>query len=224
MALSASPINSLPRSSSHAQLHTVSASKPRSESTISLPKRKSIGTSDKKKKRAEYYKLLRFQSHGKPVEASRKVKVVHWRMDDRMKTVAVGLVCCLNIGVDPPDAIKVSPCARLECWIDPSTDTPQKSLDLIGKQLQTQYERWQPRALYKILPDPTVEEVKKLCLSLRRMAKRERILFHYNGHGVPKPTNNGEIWMFNKSYTQYIPLSIYELQSWMGSPSIYVRS
>src|SRR3989338_2686276 len=54
------------------------------------------------------------------------------------------------------------------------------------------------------------------------MAKRERILFHYNGHGVPKPTNNGELWMFNKSYTQYIPLSIYELQTWMGTPSIYV--
>jgi regulator-associated protein of mTOR len=28
--------------------------------------------------------------------------------------------------------------------------------------------------------------------------------------------------VFNRSYTQYIPLSIYDLQSWMGSPSIYV--
>ena len=26
----------------------------------------------------------------------------------------------------------------------------------------------------------------------------ERVLFHYNGHGVPKPTANGEIWVFNK--------------------------
>ena len=25
-----------------------------------------------------------------------------------------------------------------------------------------------------------------------------------------------------QSYTQYIPLSIYDLQTWMGSPSIYV--
>ena len=24
------------------------------------------------------------------------------------------------------------------------------------------------------------------------------MLFHYNGHGVPKPTQNGEIWVFNK--------------------------
>lgn len=25
-----------------------------------------------------------------------------------------------------------------------------------------------------------------------------------------------------QSYTQYIPLSVYDLQTWMGSPSIYV--
>ena len=40
----------------------------------------------------------------------------------------------------------------------------------------------------------------------------ERVLFHYNGHGVPRPTANGEVWVFNKSYTQYIPLSLYDLQ------------
>jgi regulator-associated protein of mTOR len=39
---------------------------------------------------------------------------------------------------------------------------------------------------------------------------------------VPKPTANGEIWVFNRNYTQYIPLSIYELQTWMGAPSIFV--
>ena len=47
-------------------------------------------------------------------------------------------------------------------------------------------------------------------------------MFHYNGHGVPRPTPNGEIWVFNKNYTQYIPLSMYDLQTWMGSPSIFV--
>ena len=52
--------------------------------------------------------------------------------------------------------------------------------------------------------------------------QNERVLFHYNGHGVPRPTVNGEIWVFNKSYTQYIPMSIYDLQSWVGSPCIYV--
>ena len=75
--------------------------------------------------------------------------------------------------------------------------------------------------LFQIV-DPTVEEVRRLATGLRRNAREERVLFHYNGHGVPKPTANGEIWVFNRSYTQYIPLSLYDLQSWMGSPSIFV--
>ncbi len=70
--------------------------------------------------------------------------------------------------------------------------------------------------------DPTAEDLKKLCCALRRNAKDERVLFHYNGHGVPKPTQSGELWVFNKNYTQYIPVSIYDIQTWMGSPSIYV--
>ncbi|PNF16965.1 Regulatory-associated protein of mTOR [Cryptotermes secundus] len=145
-----------------------------------------------------------------------------WRMKERMKTVSVALVLCLNVGVDPPDIVKTQPCARLECWIDPISMSPQKALETIGANLQKQYERWQPRARYKQSLDPTVEEVKKLCTSLRRNAKEERVLFHYNGHGVPKPTSNGEVWVFNRTYTQYIPLSVYDLQTWMGAPSIYV--
>ena len=41
----------------------------------------------------------------------------------QMKTVSVALVLCLNVGVDPPDVVKTSPCARLECWIGRSTNT-----------------------------------------------------------------------------------------------------
>ncbi|XP_052865400.1 regulatory-associated protein of mTOR [Anopheles cruzii] len=145
-----------------------------------------------------------------------------WRVKERMKTVSVALVLCLNVGVDPPDVVKIHPCARMECWINPSSVSPGKALELISYALQKQYERWQPRARYRHSLDPTVEDVKKLCTSLRRNAKEERVLFHYNGHGVPRPTSNGEIWVFNRTYTQYIPLSIYDLQMWMGAPSIYV--
>ncbi|KAM6550470.1 hypothetical protein CsatB_000278 [Cannabis sativa] len=149
-----------------------------------------------------------------------------WRPKDRMKTGYVALVLCLNISVDPPDVIKISPCARMECWTDPFSMAPQKALETIGKNLSAQYERWQPRifeqARYKVQPDPTVDEVKKLCNTCRRYAKSERVLFHYNGHGVPKPTASGEIWVFNKSYTQYIPLPISDLDSWLKTPSIYV--
>jgi len=145
-----------------------------------------------------------------------------WRLKDRMKTVSVALILCLNVGVDPPDVVKTQPCARMECWIDPLSMSPQKALEAIGSNLQKQYERWQPRARYKQTLDPTADEIKKVTSTLRRNAKDERVLFHYNGHGVPKPTANGEIWVFNRSYTQYIPLSIYDLQTWMWSPSIYV--
>lgn len=147
-----------------------------------------------------------------------------WRRysKERMKTVSVALVLCLNIGVDPPDVQKPNPCARQECWIDPHGMNPQKAIAKIASALQKNYERWQPRARYKNANDPTVEDVRRLCQSMRRNAKEERVLFHYNGHGVPRPTENGEIWVFNKNFTQYIPLSIFDLQSWMSHPSVYV--
>ncbi|ONI03879.1 hypothetical protein PRUPE_6G288100 [Prunus persica] len=157
-----------------------------------------------------------------PLGPSDSGLVSKWRPKDRMKTGCVALVLCLNISVDPPDVIKISPCARMECWIDPFSMAPQKALEKIGKTLSEQYERWQPKARYKVQLDPTVEEVKKLCNTCRKYAKSERVLFHYNGHGVPKPTANGEIWLFNKSYTQYIPLPISDLDSWLKTPSIYV--
>ena len=36
-----------------------------------------------------------------------------------MKVPGVVLVLCLNIGINPPDVVKPSPCARKECWLDP---------------------------------------------------------------------------------------------------------
>ncbi|WMV51802.1 hypothetical protein MTR67_045187 [Solanum verrucosum] len=43
--------------------------------------------------------------------------VSKWRIKDRMKTGCVALVLCLNISVPPPDVIRVSPCAQMQCWI-----------------------------------------------------------------------------------------------------------
>ena len=51
-----------------------------------------------------------------------------------------------------------------------------------------------------------------ICINTALCEQGERVLFHYNGHGVPRPTANGEVWVFNKSYTQYIPLSVFDLQ------------
>ncbi|KAK4993044.1 Target of rapamycin complex 1 subunit kog1 [Elasticomyces elasticus] len=151
-----------------------------------------------------------------------------WRMKDRLKTVSAVLAVCLNIGVDPPDIVKPNPCARLEAWIDPlNADGTQNPMNAspnpaIGKAVQTQYESLSMRTRYKIIMDPTIEETKRYCQTLRRNAKEERVLFHYNGHGVPKPTKSGEIWVFNRNYTQYIPIAISDLIFWVGAPSIFV--
>lgn len=59
--------------------------------------------------------------------------VSKWRQKEKLKTTAVALVLCLNIGVDPPDVIKISPCARLECWVDPMSMQPAKALETIGE-------------------------------------------------------------------------------------------
>ncbi|KAI9787257.1 MAG: hypothetical protein M1835_002832 [Candelina submexicana] len=172
-----------------------------------------------------YYTDKRHETGGNPKNEDQYYPLQDWRMRDRLKTVSAALAICLNIGVDPPDVIKTNPCAKLECWIDPYNPLAgpaNKVMEQIGKTLQTQYETLSIRTRYKQFLDPSVEETKKFCSSLRRNAKDERILFHYNGHGVPKPTASGEIWVFNKGYTQYIPISLYDLQAWLGAPSLFV--
>ncbi|KAG6236143.1 hypothetical protein E4U25_004068 [Claviceps purpurea] len=167
-----------------------------------------------------YFTDKRHENNGNPKPLD--IELDDWRQKDRLKTVSAALAVCLNIGVEPPDQLKTTPGARLEAWTDPTVPPIQKALENIGKALQTQYETLAIRARYKQYLDPSVEETKKFCVSLRRNAKEERVLLHYNGHGVPKPTPSGEIWVFNKNYTQYIPVSLYDLQHWLQAPTIFV--
>lgn len=167
-----------------------------------------------------YYTDKRHETTGKP--KAEPFTIQDWRMRDRLKTVSAALAVCLNIGVEPPDQLKTNPGAKLEAWQDPTVPPVQKALENIGKALQGQYETLAIRTRYKQYLDPSVEETKKFCISLRRNAKDERVLLHYNGHGVPKPTASGELWVFNKNYTQYIPVSLYDLQSWLAAPTIFV--
>ena len=145
-----------------------------------------------------------------------------WRMRERLRTVTAALVMCLNIGVDPPDVSKTNPCSKLICWMDPGSLEVSKALPAIGRNLQAQFETLSTKTRYKQYLDPIVEETRRFCTTLRRAAKDERVLFYYNGYGVPKPTPGGEIWVFNKAYTQYIPVTLYDLQTWLGSPCIFV--
>jgi len=131
-------------------------------------------------------------------------------------------VLCLNIDVDPPDIIKTNPCAVLECWVDPHTMPSHKALEAIGSNLQHQFEGLSPKIQYKPILDPSFEDLRRFCMTLRKQAKDDTILFYYNGHGVPKPTASGELWCFNRNYTQYIPVSLSEMQSWLGTPGVYI--
>lgn len=167
-----------------------------------------------------YYTDKRHETTGKP--KSPGFEVQDWRMRDRLKTVSAALAVCLNLGVEPPDQLRTNPGAKLEAWNDPGKTPVAKALEGIGNSLQAQYETLSMRTRFKKYLDPSIEETKKFCTSLRRNAKDERVLLHYNGHGVPKPTASGEIWVFNKKYTQYIPVSLYDLQSWLQAPTIFV--
>ena len=42
------------------------------------------------------------------------------------------------------------------------------------------------------------------------------------GHGVPRPTEKGEIWAYGKNYSYYMPISVYDLRQWLGEPAIFV--
>lgn len=180
-----------------------------------------------------YFDDKRHNTSGNPVPDEYKQLPEHYKtfqpiedwkmMKERQKTVSAVLVLCLNLGVAPPDVMKTHPCAKYEAWCDPLLfpDT-KKAVETIGKNLQAQYETLSLRTRYKQSLDPCVEDVKRFCNTLRRNAKDERILFHFNGHGVPHPTSSGEIWVFNRGYTQYIPISLYDLQTWLGAPVVFV--
>ncbi|CDK28584.1 unnamed protein product [Kuraishia capsulata CBS 1993] len=178
-----------------------------------------------------HYDMKRHTTSGNPTTDEEKranykyyQPMTDWKiMKDRQKTTSAALVLCLNIGVPPPDVVRTDPCCKTETWVDPTAfpDT-KKAMEKIGKNLQSQYETLSQRTRYKQSLDPSVEDVKRFCNTLRRNAKDERILFHYNGHGVPQPTQSGEIWVFNRGYTQYIPISLYDLQTWLGAPCVYV--
>ncbi|KAJ9476364.1 Target of rapamycin complex 1 subunit KOG1 [Pseudozyma hubeiensis] len=168
-----------------------------------------------------HWGLKRHITHGNPKPRDER-DLPDWRMRERLRTVTAALVMCLNIGVDPPDVSKTNPCSKLICWMDPSSLEVSKALPAIGRNLQAQFETLSTKTRYKQYLDPIVEETRRFCTTLRRAAKDERVLFYYNGYGVPKPTPGGEIWVFNKAYTQYIPVTLHDLLTWLGSPCIFV--
>ncbi|KAJ3774118.1 hypothetical protein FB446DRAFT_492928 [Lentinula raphanica] len=174
-----------------------------------------------------YWSAKRHSSCGNPTPAPPwSPKPISWRhtssLPTKLKTANAALVLCLNIDVDPPDVVKTSPCAVLECWVDPRSMPSIKALEHIGANLKSQFENLSQKIQYKPILDPSFEDLRKACQQLRKQAKDDAVLFYYNGHGVPKPTSSGELWCFNRSYTQYLPVSLQEIQNWLGSPGVYI--
>jgi hypothetical protein len=148
-----------------------------------------------------------------------------WRLRERMKTVAMTLILCLNVGVDPPDVVRIKPYAQRECWIDPST-FPNREVAVreVGRRLKAQFAdlskqtpTQQKNFLCHMGYDPQLNLVHDAVSKTRHAAREKRALFYYNGHGVPRPTNDGEIWVYDDKYTQYMPLSVRDLIVWMVS-------
>lgn len=136
-------------------------------------------------------------------------KNIAWRSaPGKLKTANAALVLCLNIDIDPPDIVKPNPCAVLECRVDPHTTPSHKALEAIDSNVQHQFDGLSLKIAYKPILDPSFEDLRCFCQTLRKQAKDDAVLFYYNGHGVPKPTVSGESWCFNRTYTQYIPVSI----------------
>ena len=167
---------------------------------------------------------------------------------DRSRITQCGIICCLNVGTDPPEkAERAAPLSIVEAWIDPSVHVGDGGVwgesnktacnKAIGHALSAQYKKLMlqggggdssaaaqaPRP--KITMDPFPQEVEKMCAKLRKLApsdQLDRILIHINGHGVPPPTPTGDLWVFNPTYTQYVPLPARDLVAWTGRPAFFV--
>ena len=140
-----------------------------------------------------------------------------------VKTTCIILALCLNIGVDPPDVSKPFKCANLESWVNPDkVPTSQNVCEVIAHKLENNYKQFFPRISIQKSLDPCIEKLSGLFQACRRNYRSGRILVHYNGHGVPAPSENGEIWVFNRDYTQYIPLSFQDVQCYLDCPVMWI--
>ncbi|OLY83863.1 WD repeat-containing protein mip1 [Smittium mucronatum] len=174
------------------------------------------------------------------------LQVGEWRNQEKTRTSFGIIALCLNIGTDPPDLYRPEDTPIIEAGIDPfkavdefaprsfkekayaNEDSKGKApkvkspLERIGNSVQLSYSEISKTTHFRAALDPAYEEFKRLISHVRQEIKDDRMLLHYNGHGVPKPSAGGDIWVFNKSFSQYIPLSAIELSTWVGCPALYV--
>jgi len=145
-----------------------------------------------------------------------------WKLSSTPRVVNGVLLMCLNIGITPPDVSKPKKCAVMEAWTDPFAQSAKKSLDLIGTSIVRQFKKMGSSVNYILCLLPDYDTVRKQLMENRRAARDNRVLLHYNGHDVPKPSKSGEIWVFNDKCSEYLPVSMSHFESWVGSPSVLI--
>ncbi|ELP89413.1 WD domain containing protein, partial [Entamoeba invadens IP1] len=159
-------------------------------------------------------------------EAHKKSKEYEYLPSPPMiKTPHLILCCCLNIGIDPPlnGLVKPNISSSIYGWINVKDHKKREIGYEISIQLANQYQRYcTPTVSTEPLWDPTPEIVKKSCLAARERFGRDRVLFHYNGHGVPLPTLNHECWFFDENITTYVPMNISHIYDCLGDRAVYV--
>ncbi|GET89150.1 hypothetical protein, conserved [Leishmania tarentolae] len=154
----------------------------------------------------------------------------------RVRITQAVLLMFLHIGSDPPGFPRVEPCAKMECWVDPMVAHVATSAyrsrrgsgtgsgsDSIAETLERQYRSVLRDDVGVMRVVEASLEVSKAALAKsRRMARDGRILIHYNGHGMPRATDLGEVWVFDKERTHYVPLNITEIAELVDTPALYV--
>lgn len=170
----------------------------------------------------------------------------NWRDKKSGKISSFILALCLNL--DGQSSSSYSKSVRLESWIDPLSEDERVVTRKIGLGLKEQYfkillkeenfpsqtqknKRIRKRGLsrkdlkskVKICLDPSNTKLLQVCAELSKKKKEnDKILFHYNGHSVPNPSENGEIWMFDENFTLYVPVSMYTIHRALRTKAVYV--
>ncbi|KAJ1719170.1 Target of rapamycin complex 1 subunit kog1, partial [Coemansia biformis] len=144
----------------------------------------------------------RRDSHTHPRSlALASLQLFEWRVRSDLRTIAGLLAVSLGLGArslsgspqsrpPPPSLLPV-----LEAWTNPYTlGAGRKTGKILGQNLARQFGYVSGSATYKPLVDCDPVRLQQYCVHFRTVAATERLLFYYNGHGMPLPAAGGGVW------------------------------
>jgi hypothetical protein len=136
------------------------------------------------------------------------------------------LFVCLQPGGDPPEHPRISPRAKLEAWIDASEETAKivrRGSEAVIEALELQYKSLYRDVVFRRCNEATIDDARAALQQMRRKAESGgRLLIHYNGHGMPSATQNGELWFFDARREHFVPFNIVDIAAFAESPAVYV--